>query len=156
MVEAVQYNGDFIYSNGEPYLPEWAMKAFEDGTMYFKEAGKLYIKTVVGHLLVSAGDYIVMDNDGFICPCDPDIFEQTYKEMTVPTGPTGPLGLYGGGCPLCGGHELKWNPDNDVTSCPQCGWANWKDARENYRKRVKNGEIKLRNGVIKAWLRERL
>ena len=34
-IEAFQYDGDLKGSNGEYYVPEWAVKAFKDGIMYY-------------------------------------------------------------------------------------------------------------------------
>lgn len=46
---------------------------------------------------------------------------QVYNELTLyPVGARGPVGH----CPLCGGRELEWSPDNDLTVCRSCGWSN--------------------------------
>lgn len=34
-IEAFQYDGNVKDSNGKYYIPDWAIKPFEDGTMYF-------------------------------------------------------------------------------------------------------------------------
>jgi len=81
-IEAFQYDGDFTYSDGTPYeAPEWIFQALEDGTMYFKDAGELYIKTLEGDHHASCGDYIIKGVQGELYPCKPDIFEQTYEPV---------------------------------------------------------------------------
>lgn len=81
-IEAFQYDGDFIYSDGTPYeAPEWIFVALEDGTMYFKDAGELYIKTLEGEHHVSQWDYIIRGIKGELYPCKPDIFEMTYDKV---------------------------------------------------------------------------
>jgi len=80
IIEAFQYDGDFIYNDGTPYeAPEWTFKALEDGTMFFKDAGELYIKTLEGEMHVSVEDYIIKGIQGEIYPCKPDIFDHTYE-----------------------------------------------------------------------------
>lgn len=79
-IEAIQYDGDFMYSDGTPYeASEWIFKALEDETMYFKDADGLYIKTLEGDHHASVGDYIIQGVNGELYPCKPDIFEKTYE-----------------------------------------------------------------------------
>lgn len=77
VIEAFQYDGDLMGINGW-YVPEWAVKAYQDGTMYF-EGSELYIKTLEGAHHASAGDYIIQGVMGELYPCKPGIFEQTYE-----------------------------------------------------------------------------
>ena len=35
VIEAFQYDGDLKDSNREYYVPDWAVKAFEDGVMHY-------------------------------------------------------------------------------------------------------------------------
>lgn len=80
IIEAFQYDGDFTYCDGTPYeAPEWIFKALEDETMYFKDAGELYIKTLEGEHHASSGDYIIKGIQNELYPCKPDIFEKTYE-----------------------------------------------------------------------------
>ncbi|MGA5589897.1 hypothetical protein ACPCF3_00650 [Enterococcus mundtii] len=79
VIEAFQYDGDFIYSNGKPYVPEWAMEANENGTFVWCGEGDLYVKTLEGEMLVSVGDYVIRGVVGEIYPCKPEIFHQTYE-----------------------------------------------------------------------------
>ena len=54
VVEAFQYDGELIYSNGEWYCPDWARDAFQNGTMYFDSLDceeppvELFIDTLEG------------------------------------------------------------------------------------------------------------
>lgn len=81
IVEAFKYDGDLIYSNGEPYVPSWAMAANENGTFVWKGQGDLYIKTLEGDMLVTPGDYIIKGVQSELYPCKPDIFEMTYEKL---------------------------------------------------------------------------
>ena len=38
VIEAFQYDGDLKGSDGKYYVPEWAVKAFEEKTMFFDGA----------------------------------------------------------------------------------------------------------------------
>lgn len=79
VVEAFQYDGDFIFSDGTPYVPEWAMEANENGTFIHRGQGDLFINTLEGEMEVSVGDYVIQGVAGEIYPCKPDIFNKTYE-----------------------------------------------------------------------------
>ncbi|HAT4339411.1 TPA: hypothetical protein I9094_001673 [Clostridium perfringens] len=87
VIEAFQYDGDFVNSNGEFYIPEWAIEAYENKDMYFdafdslSPPTELFIKTLEEIHHVSVGDYIIKGVKGEIYPCKPDIFKQTYEEV---------------------------------------------------------------------------
>ena len=88
VIEAFRYDGDLKGSDGKYYVPEWAIKAFDNGVMYFKSPlspmlppCELYIKTLEGTHHVSCGDYIIQGVNGELYPCKPDIFEKTYEEV---------------------------------------------------------------------------
>lgn len=80
-IEAFRYDGDMIYSDGTPYVPDWALKAIKNGTMYYKGQGELYIKTLEGDHHVSVGDYIICGIARELYPCKPDIFANTYEAV---------------------------------------------------------------------------
>ena len=42
---------------------------------------RLMCRTLEGHLIVSAGDFIIEGVNGEFYPCKPDIFEKTYEEV---------------------------------------------------------------------------
>ena len=81
VIDAFQYDGDFKKSNGEYYVPDWAVKAFECGVLYYGDSipWELFIKTLEGPFHVSIGDYIIQGVNGELYPCKPDIFEKTYE-----------------------------------------------------------------------------
>ena len=78
MIECFQYDGDLKDTNGEFYVCPWAVEAFQNGTIYFKDQGEMYIKTLEGDHHVSVGDYVIRGVNGELYPCKPDIFEKTY------------------------------------------------------------------------------
>ena len=80
IIEAFQYDGDMVDQWGEPYVPKLAIRALEDdGTMYYKGQGELYIKSIEGDTHVSIGDYIIRGIQGELYSCKPDIFKKTYE-----------------------------------------------------------------------------
>lgn len=87
VIEAFRYDGDFPYAGGVWYVPKWARKAYEDGTMYFDSSAdggppcELFISTLEGVHHVSVGDYVIRGVNGELYPCKPDIFEKTYEEV---------------------------------------------------------------------------
>lgn len=86
-IEAFQYDGDLKGSDGNYYVPDWAVKAFEDGIMHFEGCTsdeppcELFIDTLEGTHHVSVGDYIIQGINGELYPCKPDIFEKTYEKV---------------------------------------------------------------------------
>ena len=55
VIEAFQYDGDLKDRDGKYYVPDWAVKAFKEGTMYYiiprakpSDTPELYIKTLPG------------------------------------------------------------------------------------------------------------
>lgn len=83
-IECFKYDGDLINSDGKFYVPEWAQKAYEDGIIFFKDMGEMYIKTLEGDHHASVGDYIIRGVNGELYPCKPDIFEKTYEFVDAP------------------------------------------------------------------------
>ena len=77
-IEAFQYKGDFI-ENGEYCIPEWAIKAYEDGLLCYKDEGDLYIHTLEGEMKCGLNSYIVQGVRGEIYHCRQDILEEKYK-----------------------------------------------------------------------------
>ena len=83
-VEAFQYDGDFQNSNGNFYVPDWAVEAFREGIIHYgdrepQKPWELYITTLEGEHHVSVNDYIIQGVAGELYPCKPGIFEQTYE-----------------------------------------------------------------------------
>lgn len=54
--------------------------------------------------------------------------------------PIGQLGDYGL-CPVCGAPGADWDPKTDISECKRCGFRNEEQARRNYEKRKRNGEV---------------
>lgn len=88
VVEAFQYDGNLMNSNGEYYVPEWAVKAYENGVMFYgcgigysegKYIEELFIETLEGKFQVSVGDYVIQGVKGELYPCKPDIFKKIYE-----------------------------------------------------------------------------
>lgn len=86
-IEAFQYDGDLKGSNGEYYVPDWAVKSFEEGVMFYdslddwydEEPCELFINTLEEKHHVSVGDYVIKGVNGELYSCKPDIFEKTYE-----------------------------------------------------------------------------
>lgn len=84
VIEAFKYDGDFCDRNGKFYIPEWAEKAYLEGTLFFSsedEPGACYVNTLEGDMKANVGDYIIQGVQGEIYPCKPDIFEATYEKV---------------------------------------------------------------------------
>ena len=86
-VEAFQYDGDLKGANGEYYVPQWAVKAFQEGMMHYdslvpeEPPCDLFINTPEGVCHVVIGDYIIKGAKGELYSCKPGIFKETYKEV---------------------------------------------------------------------------
>ena len=94
VIEAFQYDGDMINSSGKPYVPEWAISAVNNNTMYYDgselfihtlegdhHVTELFIHTLEGEHHVTVGDYVIQGINGELYPCKPDIFEKTYEAV---------------------------------------------------------------------------
>ncbi len=79
-IEAFHYDGDMMDKKGEYYVPAWAVREYQAGTLYF-EGPELYIKTLEGTHHASVGDYIIRGVSGELYPCKPDIFDKTYDQV---------------------------------------------------------------------------
>lgn len=79
VIEAFQYDGDLMTSNGKYYVPDWAATADKNGIFKIKGQGDLYITTLEGDMLVNVGDYVIRGVNGELYPCKPDIFRKTYE-----------------------------------------------------------------------------
>ncbi|MEG1502599.1 MAG: hypothetical protein RR370_04345 [Synergistaceae bacterium] len=82
VIEAFQYNGNLLSCSAEDYVPDWVVKAYQIGTLYYVYTpyypSELFAKTLEGDHHVSIGDYVIQGVKGEIYPCKPDIFEMTY------------------------------------------------------------------------------
>lgn len=83
-IEAFKYDGDLKGSDGEYYVPNWAVEAFENGVMYygtlkFNNPPELFIDTLSGVRHINVGDYIICDARGELYSCNQAVFEETYE-----------------------------------------------------------------------------
>lgn len=87
VIEAFQYDGDLRGSDGNYYVPEWAVNAYNDEIIYYdsllpnEPPCELFIKTLECVCHASVGDYIIQGANGELYPCKPDIFENTYDNV---------------------------------------------------------------------------
>ena len=82
IIDAFQFDGDFMNKDRTCYIPDWAVDMVHKGYIRFRSYvnGELEIKTLEGVMIANVGDYIIKGVDGEIYPCKPDIFEKTYEE----------------------------------------------------------------------------
>lgn len=84
IIEAFKYKGNLI-DNDKYCVPSWAIEAYENGTLYYKEADdsslELFVKTLEGDMLCEVGCYIIQGVEGEIYPCRSDIFDKTYEKV---------------------------------------------------------------------------
>lgn len=83
-------NGHWINNfgyHGKYYVPEWAVKAFEEGILYFDALTpdtppiELFIKTLEGTMHAPVGSYVIQGVRGEIYCCKEDIFLETYEPV---------------------------------------------------------------------------
>jgi len=80
-IEAFQFDGDLIDSNGKPYVPDWAIKAFEDEEIVYNKdvPYELYIQQKNNYIHVPVGNYVLLI-DNSLYTCEKSLFENLYKE----------------------------------------------------------------------------
>lgn len=78
IIECFKWDGDFMFQDGTYYVPEWALKARNEGTLFFRGQGELFIETLEGDMYVNLGDYVIKGVNSELYPCKPDIFHKTY------------------------------------------------------------------------------
>lgn len=82
-IEAFKYDGDLMCTDEKWYVPDWAVKAYKNGILYYKEEKnnppELFIKTLEGDMLCQVGSYIIQGVSGELYPCKASIFEKTYE-----------------------------------------------------------------------------
>lgn len=85
VIEAFNYDGDLMDKYGNYYVPQWAVEAYKNGTLFYGcgvGGDELFINTPEGVHRVSVGDYIIKGVAGELYPCKPYIFEQTYEDWS--------------------------------------------------------------------------
>lgn len=92
VIEAFQYDGDLKDCDGNWYVPNWAVEAYEKGIMHYASEScdappcDLFIETLEGTHHVSVWDYVIKGVNGELYPCKPDIFQEIYSRY-VPLSP---------------------------------------------------------------------
>lgn len=85
-IDAFCYDGDLKNSDGRYYVPDWAVEAYQNGIIYYKGQGELYIKTLEGDHYASVGDYIIRGVHGELYLCKSDICRETYEDIGIDAG----------------------------------------------------------------------
>lgn len=80
-IEAFQFDGDMMTSDGKYYVPEWAVKALDGGILVFHDTGDLYIEDALSGqpCIVPVGDYIIRGIYGGVFTEMKNVFEETYE-----------------------------------------------------------------------------
>ena len=79
-VDAFQFDGDMMTSDGKYYVPEWAANALNNNVLFFEDDGELYLRCEDGYIEhVYVGDYIILDVRGVLFVYEPDVFEKMYE-----------------------------------------------------------------------------
>ena len=87
VIEAFQYDGDLKDSDGNWYVPNWAVEATKRVSCIMLPKAvtlrqcELFIETLEGIHHVSVWDYVIKGVNGELYPCKPDIFEKTYENI---------------------------------------------------------------------------
>ena len=84
-VEAFQYDGDFTNSDGEFYVPQWAVDALKEDKLYFNELNgvpcELFIDTPESAVHVALDNYVIKADDGTLYTLRPNVFEKLYERI---------------------------------------------------------------------------
>lgn len=77
--------------------PEWVLKAFDDGAIFWvsavvnkRQPSYLKVVTLEGGMQGSLGDYLIKGIKGELYPCKPDIFALTYEPADTSERPAMP------------------------------------------------------------------
>lgn len=85
IVDAFQYDGDLIDSEGNYYVPEWAAVAHQAGILFYMHGDsspmELYLNTYGEHWNVRVGDYVICNGDGSLDVCSAQAFERDYEPV---------------------------------------------------------------------------
>lgn len=73
MVDYFRYDGDLMGSDGKYYVPDWAVKMFEEGTLFYAETAdspsELFIKRGSGAVHVPVWNVIALCDVEEDCIC---------------------------------------------------------------------------------------
>lgn len=77
VVEAMQVTEDNVHA-----VIKWIKTNRGDAIKHWEEGFLMLIKTLEGNMLADPGDWIVKGVKGEFYPVKPDIFAETYEEVT--------------------------------------------------------------------------
>lgn len=77
VVEAIEFTG-WNYNSCLEFVGEPIISVDDEGIPY----NGFPIETLEGTMTASIGDYIIKGAQGEFYPCKPDIFRETYEEVT--------------------------------------------------------------------------
>lgn len=87
-IEAFQYDGDLIGSDGEYYVPDWAEDAYKKHILFYEssDGSEICIRKPNGEVVsVPVGYYIIRWSDTELYMCEPALFEASYKPVFCET-----------------------------------------------------------------------
>lgn len=77
-IDAFQYDGDLMNNDCNYYVPLWAIDAYRDGILFYKE-GKCFIhNTNSTDIEVNVGDYIIKKSNNEITVSNEILFNNKY------------------------------------------------------------------------------
>lgn len=85
IIEAIQYDGTI---KNVKKIFQWALDNRVETHIYHTEDNEtgiptgLFIETLEGTMRVNNGDYVIRGLKNELYPCKPDIFNQTYEEVS--------------------------------------------------------------------------
>ena len=82
VIEAFKWSGSL--ADVPAVCSLWVAPAWEAGKLFMlpeQHEDALLIKTLNGTVVALVGDWIIQGVDGELCPCKPDIFDQTYEQV---------------------------------------------------------------------------
>ena len=87
-VEAFQYDGDLIDTEGKYYVPEWVAVAHQAGILFYMQGDspdaapmELYLNVYGEHWNIRVGDYVICNGDGSLDVCSAQAFERDYEPV---------------------------------------------------------------------------
>lgn len=79
-IQAMRFD---YHDNGLEALPEWIDGNTAQHCYVTEDGDRLFIRTLEGDMEARDGDYIIKGVAGEFYPCKPEIFQQTYEEVTA-------------------------------------------------------------------------
>lgn len=82
-IDAFQYDGDLMNSDGEYYVPEWAIEAHKAGVLKFKDDGSLFIDQDSWPSFVPVNEYIIKNKEGKIYSYSEKVFLENCEPKDI-------------------------------------------------------------------------